>query len=161
MFIMNAFAVTRVSAVWVDENFTSLRVTLPEGGAYRISYLAVNKSNTTEAQMITTKSISHVVMDLNPDCFYTIMVEAVSLESREAVNGSIAMGEQVHIRLIHFPRHLTVHLLNCIQFSILCLLLAGIGFAIAAVVAVVITSVSLGLCCCRLARQVEKHLYLY
>lgn len=87
------FAVTRVSAVWVDESFTSLRVTLPEGAMYKISYSAVNKSNATEPKMIITNSISQVVMDLRPDCFYTIMVEFVSLESREAVNGSIAMGE--------------------------------------------------------------------
>ena len=90
------FAVTGVSAEWVDDGFTSLRVTVQEEGLYRISYSAVNKRNATEPKIITTTSNSHVLNDLRPNCFYTIMVKAVSLDSSEAENGSIGVGEQLH-----------------------------------------------------------------
>ena len=70
------FIVTGVSAGWVNEGFTSLRVTLPEGGTYRISYLAVNKRNVLEPRVVTTTSSSLVVKDFRPDYFYTILVEA-------------------------------------------------------------------------------------
>ena len=72
------YAVAGVSAEWVDEHFTSLRVTLPEGGTYRISYSSVNKGNVlAEAMLVTAGSTSLAVMDLSPDHFkfYTILVE--------------------------------------------------------------------------------------
>ena len=93
------FAVSGVSAEWVDESFTSLRVSLPGGSTYRITYTLVNESNTTEPKTVTTNSISHVFEDFRPDCFYTVMVEAVSLDSDKAVNGSIGVGEQFHVML--------------------------------------------------------------
>ena len=64
-----------VSAEWVDEHFTSLRVTLPEGGMYKISYWAVSERNALEPRMVTTASSSLVVKDFNPDYFYTILVD--------------------------------------------------------------------------------------
>ena len=94
------FAVSGVSAEWVNESFTSLRVSLPGGSTHRITYTPVNESNATDPKTITTNSISHVVEDLRPDWFYTIMVEAVSLDSGGAVNGSIGIGEQFHIMLV-------------------------------------------------------------
>ena len=41
-------AVSGVSAEWVNESFTSLRVSLPGGSTYRITYTSVNESNDTE-----------------------------------------------------------------------------------------------------------------
>ena len=64
-----------VSAEWVDEDFTSLRVTVPEGGRYRISYWAVNKSNGPELKVVTTSSSSQVINDFSPDYIYTIVVD--------------------------------------------------------------------------------------
>ena len=64
-----------VSAEWVDEHFTSLRVTLPGGGVYKISYLAVSERNTLEARMVTTASSSLVVKDFIPDYCNIILVD--------------------------------------------------------------------------------------
>ena len=94
------FAVSEVSAEWVDESFTSLRVSLPGGSTHRITYMSVNESNATEPKTVTTNSVSHVVKDLRPDWFYTVLVETVSLDSDEAVNGSIEIGEQFHVMLL-------------------------------------------------------------
>ena len=93
------FAVSGVSAEWVDDTFTSLRVSLPGGSTYRITYTSVNESNATEPKTVTTNLISHVVEDFRPDWFYTILVEAVTLDSGEVVNGSIGVGEQCHVIL--------------------------------------------------------------
>ena len=93
------FAVTGVSAEWVNGTFTSLRISLPGGSTYRITYMSVNESNATEPKTVTTSSISYVVKDFRPDWFYTVLVEVVSLHSGEAVNGSIGIGEQFHIML--------------------------------------------------------------
>ena len=93
------FAVSGVSAEWVNDSFASLRVSLPGGSTHRITYTSVNKSNTTEPKTLTTDSISHVVEDLRPNWFYTILVEVVSVDSDEAVNGSIGIGEQFHVVL--------------------------------------------------------------
>ena len=93
------FAVSGVSAEWVDESFTSLRVSLPGGSTYRITYMSVNESNATEPKTVTTNLISHVVEDFRPNWFYTVMVEAVSLDSGEVVNGNIGIGEQYHVML--------------------------------------------------------------
>ena len=91
------FAVSGVSAEWVNGSFTSLRVSLPGGSTHRITYMSVNESNATEPKTVTTNSISHVVKDFRPDWFYTIMVETLFLDSDEAVNESIGIGEQFHI----------------------------------------------------------------
>ena len=64
-----------VSAEWVDEHFTSLRVTLPEGGTYKISYSAVSERKVLEPRMVTTASSSLVVKDFSPDYLYTILVD--------------------------------------------------------------------------------------
>ena len=93
------FAVSGVSAEWVNESFTSLRVSLPGGSTYRITYMLVKERNATEPKMVTTNSISHVIKDFRPDWFYTVLVEAVSLDSGEAVNGSIGIGEHNHVIL--------------------------------------------------------------
>ena len=59
------FAVSGVSAEWVDDSFTSLRVSLPGGSTHRITYTSVNESNAAETKTVTTNSISHVVEGLN------------------------------------------------------------------------------------------------
>ena len=81
---------TGVTANWVNGSFTSLRVTVPEGGIYRISYWAVNKSNTTEQEVVTTGSSSQVIKGFSPDYFYTIVVEDVFIETGK---GSVGIGE--------------------------------------------------------------------
>ena len=88
-----------VSAEWVNEIFTSLRVSLPGGSTHRITYTLVNERNATEPEMVTTNSISHVLKDLRPDWFYTILIEAVSLDPGKVMNGSIGIGEQFHVLL--------------------------------------------------------------
>ena len=89
---------TGVAVNWVDNNFTSLIVTVPEGGMYRISYWAVSKRNTTEQVVVTTGSSSQVVKGFSPHCFYTIVVEAVFIETGKGNVGS-GIGEQVTILL--------------------------------------------------------------
>ena len=64
-----------VSAEWVDEDFTTVRVTVPEGGVYRISYWSVNKSTGPELKVITKSSSSQVINDFSPDYIYTIVVD--------------------------------------------------------------------------------------
>ena len=84
---------TGVSAEWVDDRFSSLRVTVPEGDTYRISYSAVNKSNAPKPNVLTTDSSSQVANGFRPDCFYTVLVEPVPSDSSEIVNRSVGMGE--------------------------------------------------------------------
>ena len=96
---------TGVSVEWVDDNFTSLRVTVPEGGMYRISCLSVNKSNATEPKVVATSSSSLVVEDFKNDCD-TIIFERVPLDTTETGNGSGGIGEQSHVTLGH------IHLVN-------------------------------------------------
>ena len=93
------FTVSGVSAEWVNDSFTSLRVSLPGGSTYRITYTLVNENNATEPETATTNLISHVVEDFRPDWFYTVLVEVVSLDSCEALNGSIEIGEQYYAML--------------------------------------------------------------
>ena len=83
---------TGVAVNWVDDSFTSLRLTVPEGGIYRISYWpwAVNKSNTTEQEVVTAGSSSQVIKGFSPCYFYTIVVEAVFIETGK---GSVGIGE--------------------------------------------------------------------
>lgn len=80
---------------WTDDSFTSLRVRVPKGTTYRITYSAINKSNVMqqEPKMVITHSSSKVVKDIRPDCFYTILVEAVPLGTVEHGNGRIGIGE--------------------------------------------------------------------
>ena len=52
-----------------------MRVTAPEGGVYRISFWAVNKSTGPELKVVTTSSSSQVINDLSPDYIYTIVVD--------------------------------------------------------------------------------------
>lgn len=86
---------TGVSAEWT-EGFTSLRVMVPEGGTYRISYSEVNKSNATETKMVTIDSSSQVIKDgFKLDCYYTVLVEAILLDSSKDVNGSVGIGENM------------------------------------------------------------------
>ena len=93
---------TGVSAEW-DAGFTSLRVTLPEGGTYRISYSTVNKSNdsnfcTPWSRVVMSSSISLAIMDkLSLKCFYILSIEVVSLDFTEPVNESVGVGEYMHI----------------------------------------------------------------
>ena len=88
-----------VSAEWVDAGFTSLRVTVPEGGMYRISYWAVNKSTGPELKVVTISSSSQVINDLNPDYIYTIVVEDWT--------GSAEEGKQFPVLIVLLYLHKT------------------------------------------------------
>ena len=99
-------AVNGVSAEWVDDSFTSLRVSVPEGGVYRISYWAVNKSTGPELKVVTTSSSSQVINDFSPDYIYTIVVEDWT--------GSVEGGKQFPFLIVLlFSESLTF---TCIMF---------------------------------------------
>ena len=98
-----------VSAEWVDEDFTSLRVTVPEGGMYRISYWAVNKS--TGPEVVTTSSSSQVINDFSPDYIYTIVVEDWT--------GSAERGKQFPVLIVLlFSEDLTFYLHNVLVIHV-------------------------------------------
>ena len=91
----------------MDGDFTSLRVTVPEGGVYRISYWAVNKSNTPELKVVTTSSSSQVINDFSPDFIYTIVVDDWI--------GSVERGKQFPVLIVllyhlSFAQDLTLNL---------------------------------------------------
>ena len=77
----------------MDAGFTSLRVPVPEGGVYRISYWAVNKSNGPELKVATTSSSSQVINDFSPDYIYTIVVDDWT--------GSVKEGKQFPVLNVH------------------------------------------------------------
>ena len=91
---------TGVSAKWINDGFTSLRVTVPEG-AYRIRYSAVNKSNdnnscTSGLREVLTDSVPHAIIhDLSSNCFYTLSVaiEVVPSDFMKPMNESVGVGE--------------------------------------------------------------------
>ena len=97
---------TGVLVEWVTDEFTSLRVTVPEGGTYRISYSAVNKSNAPKPKVVTTDSSSQVANGFRPDCFYTVLVEPVPSDSSEDANRSVGIGE-----------HFTSYLFTCSKWN--------------------------------------------
>ena len=70
---------------------------MPGGGIYRISYWAVNKSNTTEQEVVTTGSSSQVVQGFSPHYFYTIVIEAVFIETGK---GIVGIGEY-YLNMLH------------------------------------------------------------
>ena len=99
-----------VSAEWVNEDFTSLRVPVP-GGMYRISYWAVNKSNGPELKVVTTSSSSQVINDLSPDYIYTIVVEDWT--------GSVERGKQFPVLIVLlFSEYLTFYLHNVLVIHV-------------------------------------------
>lgn len=99
-------AVTGVSAEWVNENFTSLKLAILEEGTYRISYSAVNKTigNCSIGPKLTVPTDSasvKIIASLNPDCFYDVFVEIVLSQPRNVVNESVGIGENFNfIRLV-------------------------------------------------------------
>ena len=135
MFVQSLmFAVSGVSVEWVNDSFTSLRVSLPGGSTYRITYTSVNERNITEPKTVTTNSISHVVKDFRSDWFYTVLVEVVSLNSGEAMNWSIGIGEHNHVMLLHARRvSCKFYLCNCTFF----IWRAGIGIAVAVAIGII------------------------
>ncbi len=99
------FAVIGVSAEWVDAGFTTLRVTVPEGVVYRLSYWAVNKSTGPELKVATTSSSSQVISDFSPDYIYTIVVEDWT--------GRAERGKQFPVLIVLlFSEDLTFYLRN-------------------------------------------------
>ena len=153
-----------VSAEWVDDKFTSLRVTLPAGDVYRISYVAVNKSNSNAGSSVTSlpgaifaKSNSPATIDgLDSECFYTLLVEVAQSDPMEVMDANIGIGKYMpvyyacpHCQSASF--HTNRILLSCTH---ICLWLAGIGIAVFVIVVLVILILLLGLCYCFFARQV-------
>ena len=72
---------------------------MPEGGTYRISYWAVNKSNGPELKVATTSSSSQVINDFSPDYIYTIVVDDWT--------GSVEEGKQFPVLIVHLLLHKT------------------------------------------------------
>ena len=102
-----------VSAEWVDEDFTSLRVPVPEGGVYRISYWAVNKSTGPELKVVTTSSSSQVINDFSPDYIYTIVVDEWT--------GSAEGGKQLPVLqliVLLFSEDLTLYFHNVLVIHV-------------------------------------------
>ena len=96
-----------ISAEWVNEDFTSVRVAVPEGGVYRISYWAVNKSTGPELKVVTTSSSSQVINDFSPDYIYTIVVDEWT--------GSAEEGKQfpvLQLIVLLFSEDLTLYFHN-------------------------------------------------
>ena len=76
----NASMITGLTFEWTDGEFTSLQVswdpvTAPQGGVtYRISYSPFS------AKVVVTKETKHLsilLTGLDPDLFYSVMVEAI------------------------------------------------------------------------------------
>ena len=92
-----------MSAEWVDDGFTSLRLTVPEEGAYRIRYSAVNNSNgnifcTPRAREAVAHSLSEATIDdLSSHCFYVIVVKDVSVDFMNPPNENVGVGEYMYI----------------------------------------------------------------
>ena len=84
--------VTGVSVEGVDDSFISLRLTVPEGGMYRVSCSAMCNSNITELLLVATRSNSLVVKDFRNDCDTIISVQ-IPFNTTEAGNGSGEIGE--------------------------------------------------------------------
>ena len=100
-----------VSAEWMDAGFTSMRVTVPEGGMYRISYWAVNKSTGPELKVVTTSSSSQVINDFSPDYIYTIVVEDWT--------GSAERGKQFPVLIVLlFSEYLTFYFHNVLVIHV-------------------------------------------
>ena len=100
-----------VSAEWVDAGFTSLRVTVPEGGMYRVSYWAVNKSTGPELKVVTTSSSSQVINDFSPDYIYTIVVEDWT--------GSAERGKQFSVLIVLLlSEYLTFYMHNVLVIHV-------------------------------------------
>ena len=93
---------TGVSAEWVDSSsFTTLSVSVPDEGTYRISYWVVNmdNSNTSGPAELTVPANSRspiIIDELSSDNCYTVLIEAVLPESKTSVNTSVGIGEHIH-----------------------------------------------------------------
>ena len=78
----NASMISGLSFEWTDGDFTSLQVswdpvTAPQGGVtYRISYSAA-LANGTMVKVVVTEDLSILLAGLDPDLFYSVMVEAI------------------------------------------------------------------------------------
>ena len=93
-----------VSAEWVDDKFTSLRVTLPAGDVYRISYVAMNKSNSNAGSSVTTSlpgaisANSPATIDgLDSECFYTLLVEVAQSDPMEVMDANVGIGKYMPV----------------------------------------------------------------
>ena len=104
---------TGVSAEWVNDEFTSLRVTVQEGGTHRISLSGVIKrnannsctrfNNSSWSREAMADPILHATIDeLSSNCSYTLLVEVVSIDLMEPVNDSVGVGEYMHIIFLPF-----------------------------------------------------------
>lgn len=94
-----------VSAEWVDDKFTSLRVTLPAGDVYRISYVAVNKSNSNAGSSVTSlpgaifakSNLPATIGGLDSECFYTLLVEVAQSDPMEVMDANIGIGKYMPV----------------------------------------------------------------
>ena len=83
----NTSSITGLSFEWGDDDFTSLQVrwdpvTAPPGGGvtYRIRYSPVQMANDTDMVTKETEESRILLTRLDPDLFYSVMLEAIIQE---------------------------------------------------------------------------------
>ena len=84
----NASMISGLSFEWTDGNFTSLQVswdpvTAPQGRVtYRISYSPILANGTIAKVVVTneTEDLDILLTGLDPDLFYSVMVEAIIVQ---------------------------------------------------------------------------------
>ena len=90
---------TGVSAEWVNSSFTTLSVSVPDEGTYKISYWTVNVGNSNISGpaefTVPTNSRSPIIIDkLSSDICYTVSIEAVIPEPKASATTNVGIGEQ-------------------------------------------------------------------
>ena len=91
----NTSMITGISFEWSDGDFTSLQVgwdpvTAPRGSVtYHISYSPVLANGTISEEVVTneTEDLSILLTGLDPDLFYSVMVEAIIQEPQQTSQG--------------------------------------------------------------------------
>ena len=91
----NASTISGLSFQWNDGNFTTLQVswnpvTAPQGRVtYHISYSAVLANGTMMKVVVTneTEDVSILLTGLDPDLFYSVMVEAIVQDAPQTSQG--------------------------------------------------------------------------
>ena len=100
----NASSISGLSFEWTDGTFTSLQVswdpvTAPRGGVtYRISY---SPFSTKVVVTKETKDLSILLTGLDPDLFYSVMLEAIVQDAPQT-----SQGKYMHEMLNNFTHQI-------------------------------------------------------
>ena len=91
---------TGVSAEWINENYTSLKVAVQQVGTYSISYSTVNESrgNCSFVPKLTVPADSvsaTIITSLNPDCYYDLLIEVALSLPRNVASERVGIGEHI------------------------------------------------------------------